>query len=126
MVGGLAHSGRVIFAAAAARSANVLSTTLRQIVIPATQLARTTGAYRQFMFGSIPLGSALGGILGGSLGSRTGVALGTLGLAVSALPMLARSIRSLRDPHDAAARVLPPLPRRARRTNRCRAGRTCA
>jgi hypothetical protein len=84
-------------------SANVLSTTLRQTIIPMTQLARTTGAYRLFMFGSIPLGSALGGIVGETLGSRTGVALGTLGLALSAVPMFARSIRTLRDPADIRA-----------------------
>ena len=91
-----------------------LSTTLRQIVIPRDQLARATGAYRLLMYGSIPLGSALGGLLGEMLGSRTGVAIGAVGLALSALPMLAPSIVSLGDPHEAAtqpgAAATTPLP----------------
>lgn len=43
----------------------------------------------------IPLGSALAGVLGESLGSRTSLAIGTVGMAVSALPMLAASVRRL-------------------------------
>ena len=84
-------------------AANVLSTTLRQTVIPAEELAPTIGAYRFLMFGSIPIGSALGGVLGAALGGRAGVAIGTATLAVSALPMFARPIRSLRSPRDARA-----------------------
>jgi MFS family permease len=79
-------------------SANVLSATLRQQVIPHDRLARATGAYRLFMYGSIPLGSALGGGLGDQLGSRTAVAVGAVGLALSALPMLSKSIRTLHEP----------------------------
>ena len=76
-------------------SANVLSITLRQTVIPHGQLARTNGAYRSLNFGSIPLGSALAGVLGETFGSRAGLALGTAGLALSALPMLASAVRRL-------------------------------
>jgi predicted MFS family arabinose efflux permease len=88
-------------------SANVLSITLRQTVIPHNQLARSNGGYRLLMYGSIPIGSALGGLLGDALGSRAGVAIGTIGLAISALPMFARSIRRLRDPHDARTEGQP-------------------
>lgn len=76
-------------------SANVLSTTLRQTVIPAGQLARTVGAYRAINFGVIRLGSALAGVLGEAFGSRAGVAAGTVGMAVSALPMLSPAVRRL-------------------------------
>ncbi len=34
-----------------------LPVTLRQTVIPTDQLTRTVGAYRQIMYGSIPIGS---------------------------------------------------------------------
>jgi MFS family permease len=88
-------------------SANVLSITLRQTVIPHNQLARSNGGYRLLMYGSIPIGSALGGLLGDALGSRAGVAIGTIGLAISALPMFARTIRRLRDPHDARTERQP-------------------
>jgi MFS family permease len=82
-------------------NANVYSLTLRQTVIPADQLARTVGAYRQIMYGSIPIGSALAGVIGATAGTRAGVAVGTIGLALSALPMLVRRIRQL--PTAAAA-----------------------
>jgi predicted MFS family arabinose efflux permease len=82
-------------------SANVLSITLRQVVAPRGSLARTNGGYRLLIFGVIPFGSALGGVFGQAFGSRVGVAIGTVGLAVSAYPMVRKRIRSLRDPKDA-------------------------
>lgn len=81
--------------------ANVLSVTLRQIVMPRGSLARSNGGYRLLTFGVLPLGSALGGVLGQTLGSRVGVAVGTAGLALSAVPMFTRRIRSLRRPDEA-------------------------
>jgi MFS family permease len=92
---GYGLAGLQMLAGVGLGSANVLSITLRQTVIPQGQLARTNGAYRSLMYGSIPIGSALAGILGEALGSRAGVAIGTVGLTISALPMLARSIRQL-------------------------------
>ncbi|GGL44489.1 MFS transporter [Phycicoccus endophyticus] len=77
-------------------NANVYSLTLRQTLIPPTQLSRSAGAYTQVMYGSIPLGSALGGLVGETLGTRVGVLLGGVGIALSAAPMLTRSVRSLR------------------------------
>lgn len=100
---GLAIGGVLVVSGIGLGTANVLSATLRQTVIPRNQLARTTGSYRLLMYGSIPLGSALGGVLGETVGSRFGVAIGTIGIALSALPMLGRTVRSLRDPKDARA-----------------------
>ena len=45
-------------------NANIYSLTLRQTVIPKDQLVRSTGAYRQVMYGSIPIGSAAAGVIG--------------------------------------------------------------
>lgn len=84
-------------------SVNIYSVTLRQIMIPADQLARSVGAYRQIMCGSIPIGAALAGVLGEAVGTRGAVAFGTLGLALSALPMLTRRIRALATPQAAAS-----------------------
>jgi MFS family permease len=78
-------------------NANVYSLTLRQTVIPRSLLTRSAGAYRQVMYGSIPLGSALAGVIGELAGTRLGVLIGSVGLALSALPMLTRRIRALRD-----------------------------
>ncbi len=82
-------------------SANVLSVTLRQVVAPRGSLARTNGGYRLLIYGVIPFGSALGGIIGQFASSRTGVAVGTIGMTISAIPMVRRQVRTLRDPKDA-------------------------
>jgi MFS family permease len=79
-------------------NANVYSLTLRQTVIPRILLTRSAGAYRQVMYGSIPIGSALAGVVGELAGTRPGVLVGAAGMAVSALPMFTRRIRTLRDP----------------------------
>lgn len=92
------------FSGAGLGSANVLSLTLRQVVAPRGALARTNGGYRLLIFGVIPVGSALGGVIGQVWGSRAGVAVGAAGLALSAVPMVRRRIRSLRDPQDAKER----------------------
>lgn len=92
---GYGLAGLQLLAGAGLGSANVLSITLRQFAIPRGRLARANGAYRSLNFGSIPLGSALAGVLGEAFGSRAGVALGTVGLALSALPMLATAVRRL-------------------------------
>lgn len=88
-------------------SANVLSVTLRQSLIPSRSLARANGGYRLVIFGVLPIGSALGGLIGATAGPRTGVIAGALGLAISVLPMTQRTIRQLRDPQDASNP--PPL-----------------
>ncbi|HEX8081118.1 MAG TPA: MFS transporter [Jatrophihabitans sp.] len=82
-------------------SANVLSVTLRQVVAPRGSLARTNGGYRLLIFGVIPFGSALGGVIGQLASSRAGVAVGAIGLTLSAIPMARRHVRTLRDPKDA-------------------------
>lgn len=64
-------------------------------------LARTNGGYRLLIYGVLPLGSAAGGIVGQAAGSRTGVAVGAVGIAASAVPMYARRIRRLASPKEA-------------------------
>ena len=104
---GVALAGIQLVAGVGLGAANVMSTTLRQVAIPADHLARTTGGYRLLIYGSIPVGAALGGLIGSAYGARTGVAVGTAGLVISALPMVAGSIRRLRDPSDVAAGLAP-------------------
>lgn len=79
-------------------SANVLSVTIRQLLIPRTTLARSNGAYRTFTFGVLPIGAAAGGVLGSTFGSTTAVAVGTIAMAISAVPMFAREVRTLDTP----------------------------
>ena len=84
-------------------SANVLSVTIRQLLIPRATLARSNGAYRTFTFGVLPIGAALGGVLGANLGTTAAVAVGSVGMALSALPMTTRAIRTLQTPVATAA-----------------------
>ncbi|TCN38275.1 putative MFS family arabinose efflux permease [Kribbella orskensis] len=84
-------------------SANVLSVTIRQLLIPRSTLARSNGAYRTFTFGVLPIGAALGGVLGANFGTTAAVAIGSVGIALSALPMFAKEIRRLQTPVATAA-----------------------
>ncbi|WP_406052528.1 MFS transporter [Kribbella sp. NBC_00889] len=84
-------------------SANVLSVTIRQLLIPRTALARSNGAYRTFTFGVLPIGAALGGVLGSTFGTTAAVAVGSIGIALSALPMFVREVRTLETPVTTAA-----------------------
>jgi MFS family permease len=91
-------------------SANVLSITLRQVIVPATSLARSNGGYRLLIFGAIPIGSILGGLIGHAAGTRVGVMTGAAGLALSALPMFQRQVRTLRDATSARQYAAPTSP----------------
>ncbi|MFI6676536.1 MFS transporter [Kribbella sp. NPDC050470] len=84
-------------------SANVLSVTIRQLLIPRASLARSNGAYRTFTYGVLPIGAALGGVLGSAFGTTAAVAIGTIGMALSALPMFVREVRTLETPVTTAA-----------------------
>lgn len=86
------------FAGIGLGSANVLSVTIRQLLIPRASLARSNGAYRTFTFGVLPIGAAAGGFLGSGFGTTAAVAVGTAGMALSAVPMFAREVRTLENP----------------------------
>ncbi|TCO60851.1 MFS transporter [Actinocrispum wychmicini] len=98
---GVAVSAVWVVAGVGLGGANVLSTTLRQAAVPKAALARSIGTYRFLIFGVIPLGSAAAGVIGETFGSRTGVAVGTVVMALSAVPMVRREVRGLHDPQDA-------------------------
>ncbi len=91
-------------------SANVLSVTLRQIVVPTGSLARSNGGYRLLIFGAIPFGSALAGLIGAHAGARAGVLVGTVALAASGIPMYLRRIRTLSTAEAASASASGGIP----------------
>lgn len=97
---GLAVAGVELVAGIGLGAANVLSTTLRQAAVPRTALARSIGAYRLLIFGVIPFADVTAGVVGQIFGSRVGVAVGTVVMAISGLPMIRGRVRRLRDPHD--------------------------
>ena len=86
---------------------NVIARSTTQTITPDRMLGRTIAALRFFVWGTIPLGSMLGGAMGTTLGLRTTlwVAAGT-GLVAFLAPLLS-PVRRLRVPEapapDAAA-----------------------
>ncbi len=88
---------------------NVLSITLRQAGAPPGFLARTNGGYRLVVYGVFPFGTIIGGVLGEWFGPRIGTGVGATVLALAALPMLQRRIRSIKEPEVMHAdRVFQP------------------
>ncbi|GAA0571534.1 MFS transporter [Paractinoplanes ferrugineus] len=65
--------------------ANVHNVTLRQTAVPTRLQGRVNASYRLISWGVIPLGAGLGGVLAGTYGNRTGMIIGAVGLALSAL-----------------------------------------
>jgi MFS family permease len=75
VVQGLASSGVVVGAMAVLYGAaivvwNVITVSLRQAIVPPYLLGRVNSAYRLLGWGSMPIGSLLGGVLAASFGLR--------------------------------------------------------
>jgi MFS family permease len=67
---GFVAAGLFAFASAGIMVWNVLTMSLRQVLIPQELFGRVQGAYRTLVWGGIPLGSVTGGLLAGWLGLR--------------------------------------------------------
>jgi predicted MFS family arabinose efflux permease len=66
---------------------NVLTMSLRQALIPAHLFGRVQGAYRTLVFGSIALGSLVGGALASAIGLRGVFAVAGAGMLLCAWPL---------------------------------------
>jgi MFS family permease len=100
-LGGLALFAVGSFAVSAgATAANVMTMTFRGNFVPAHLLGRVTAASRIFVFGTIPLGAVTSGLLASTLGIRSALWMFAVIYALTPLPLLATSVRTLRDfPH---------------------------
>ena len=85
--------------------ANVNQLTLRQAITPHRLLGRMNSVVRFMYWGTIPLGSALGGLLAGPLGLRTTLLVACAGSVVACVPIATSPIRKLRELPEA-----PPEP----------------
>jgi len=85
--------------------ANVNQLTLRQSITPQRLLGRMNSVVRFMYWGTIPLGSALGGLLAGPLGLRTTLFAACAGSVVACIPIAASPIHKLRTLPEA-----PPEP----------------
>ncbi|MFC3898205.1 MFS transporter [Lentzea rhizosphaerae] len=75
---------------------NVAAVTIRQAVTPAALLGRTNATMRFLIWGTIPLGSLLGGVAAEATGSRTVVLLSGVALLIPTVLLALSPIRGLR------------------------------
>ena len=68
---------------------------LRQAITPDHMLGRVNAVSRFMMWGTIPLGTLLGGALGSTIGLRETLWIGTIGASFTILPVLLSPVRTL-------------------------------
>ncbi len=93
---------------------NVNQLTLRQAITPHRLLGRMNSVTRFMYWGTMPLGSALGGVVAETVGLRTTLFAAAAGAALAAVPIALSPIRRLRElpepPPEPALSVEPLLP----------------
>ncbi|GAA2581478.1 MFS transporter [Actinomadura fulvescens] len=82
--------------------ANIHVVSLRQTLTPPAMLGRMNASYRFVAWGTVPVGSLLGGVLGGAIGLHPTLFVGAAGTFAAALWIVFSPIRSLRE--------MPPAP----------------
>jgi MFS family permease len=91
---------------------NVTQVSLRQAITPERIQGRMNSVMRFIVWGTIPLGSLLGGVLATTIGVKETLIVGGIGCCIPFLPVLfspVRGIRTMPEPVDEAAAVLGPL-----------------
>jgi MFS family permease len=91
---------------------NVTQVSLRQAITPERIQGRMNAVMRFIVWGTIPLGSFLGGVLASTIGVKETLIVGGAGSCIPFLPVLFSPVRAVRDmpePVDEAAAVLEPL-----------------
>lgn len=76
---------------------NVAAISFRQAVTPPELLGRMTASFRFIVWGTLPLGAALGGVLGAQLGVRQTVCIGVGGIWLSGFWVFFSPLRRMRD-----------------------------
>jgi MFS family permease len=87
---------------------NVNQVSLRQAIAPERIQGRMNATMRFMVWGTIPIGSFVGGVLGSTIGLRPTLWVGAIGGLAAALPVLlsgVRRLRSIPDPEPEAFAV---------------------
>jgi predicted MFS family arabinose efflux permease len=94
--------------------ANVNQLTFRQSITPARMLGRMNSVVRTMYWGSIPLGSLLGGLAAEQVGLRETLLFSAIGATIACIPIATSDLRHLRDvpaaPPEPAISVEPLVP----------------
>jgi len=91
---------------------NVTQISLRQAITPERIQGRMNAVMRFIVWGTIPLGSFVGGVLASTIGVKETLIVGGAGACLPFLPVLLSPVRGIKDmpePVDEAAAVLAPL-----------------
>jgi MFS family permease len=88
---------------------NVTQITLRQTLCPEHLLGRMNATMRFLMWSVIPLGGFLGGVVAEVAGTSTTLWVCVFGQLLAAVPLLAGTVRSIRDMPEPANEVRDPL-----------------
>jgi len=67
---------------------NINQVSLRQALTPAAMAGRMNATMRWFVWGTIPIGSLIGGIIGETLGLRAAILIGGIGASFAFIPLL--------------------------------------
>ena len=67
---------------------NINQVSLRQALTPAAMAGRMNATMRWFVWGTIPIGSLIGGIIGETLGLRAAILVGGVGASLAFIPLL--------------------------------------
>jgi MFS family permease len=76
---------------------NINQVSFRQAITPQQMQGRMNATMRFIVWGTIPVGSLLGGYLGGTIGLRDTIWVGAIGGVFSAVPLLLSPLKSLRE-----------------------------
>jgi predicted MFS family arabinose efflux permease len=91
---------------------NVTQVSLRQAITPERLQGRMNSVMRFIVWGTIPLGSIIGGVLASTIGVQETLIVSGIGCFMPFLPVLfspVRDIESMPEPVDGAGAVLGPL-----------------
>ncbi len=79
---------------------NINQVSLRQAITPERMQGRMNATMRFIVWGTIPLGSILGGFLGGAIGLHETIWVGAIGGLFAFVPVLLSPVRSLKQIPD--------------------------
>ncbi len=75
---------------------SISTISLRQVIVPDALQGRVNATFRFISWGSLPLGSLIGGMIGGAMGLRFALFAGGIGLLASACTLLFTPFLQLR------------------------------